>query len=166
MKKIHEELEKVLKSKVLVKVLYIVGVVIIIGLIFSAGTFVGFHKASFGCAWGDNYYKNFGMGMSKIGQGGPMKNFGMMNDYFPNAHGVIGKILKIELPNMIVLDKDNFEKIIVIKNDTLVHQMREVVTVNNLKVDDFVTIIGSPNSQGQIEAKLIRIMPAPNFLQN
>ena len=150
MKKIHEQLEKVFKSKVLVGILYGVGIVIIAGLIFSAGISVGFHKASFGRAWGENYQRNFGM------MGG--------RDNFPNAHGAIGKIIKIELPTIIVQDKDNTEKVVLIKDDTKIQKMQDEIKSSDLKIDDFLVVIGSPDTQGQVEAKFIRIMPAPDFL--
>jgi hypothetical protein len=162
MKKVYEKIKKILESKVLVGVLYGIGIAIVALLIFSAGLSVGFHKASFGRDWGDNYYKNFGMG----GRGGPMGEMGKNGpmNFFPNAHGVNGKIIKIELPTIIVSDRDNTEKVVLIKDDTKIQKIRENITTTDLKVDDFVVVIGSPNDKGQIEAKFIRIMPAPEFL--
>ena len=79
----------------------------------------------------------------------------------PNAHGAIGKIIKIEFPNIVVLDKDQTEKVVVIKDDTNILERRDKVTENSLVVDKFIIVIGNPNNQGQIEAKLIRIIPSP-----
>ena len=138
------------ESRILVGILYGVGIVIIVILIFSAGVSVGFHKASFGHAWGDNYEKNFGISPPR---------FGLDEGNFPNANGAIGKIIKIELPTIIVQDKDNTEKVILIKSDTKIEKMRTEVAVANLAIDDFVVVIGSPDDQGQIEAKFIRVMP-------
>lgn len=159
MKKIHEKLMKVFESKVLTRVLIIVGIVIIFLLTFSAGVSVGFHKASFGRAWGDNYERNFGMKPNFPGPG-----FG--RDNLPNAHGAVGKIIKIEMPSIIVQGKDNIERVVLIGVDTKVEKMRENISVNDLKLDDFVVVIGAPNDQGQILAKFIRLMPAPDFLNN
>jgi hypothetical protein len=147
---VKENIKKVLESKVVVKVLYGIGIFIIAMLIFSAGITVGFHKASFGHAWGENYERNFGMMPNRPMFGG---------DNFPNAHGAIGKIIKIELPTIIVQDRDNTEKVILIKSDTQIQKLKENITINDLKMDDFIVVIGTPNEQGQIEAKLIRIMP-------
>jgi hypothetical protein len=155
MKKIHEKLEKVFKSKVFVGILYGFGVAVVVVFIFSAGVSVGFHKASFGRAWGENYKNNFGMKPD-------FPNF--MGDNFPNAHGAIGKIIKIELPTIIVQDKDNTEKVILIKDDTQIEKMKDKIQTGDLKLDDFVVVIGSPNDKGQIEAKFIRLMPMPDFL--
>ncbi|MFZ2072571.1 MAG: hypothetical protein WA101_02055 [Minisyncoccia bacterium] len=156
MKKIKEKLEKVFESKVLIGALYGIGIFIIIILIFSAGVSVGFHKASFGRAWGENYERNFGMK--------PNKPPFLGEDNFPNAHGSIGKIIKIELPTIIVQDKDNTEKVILIKDNTKIQKIQENITAKDLKLDDFIVTIGSPDEKGQIEAKFIRIMPAPDFL--
>jgi hypothetical protein len=80
-------------------------------------------------------------------------------DNFPNADGAIGKILKIELPNIIVQDKDNTEKVIVLSTTTQIQKMKTAITQNDLQVNDFVVVIGSPNAQGQIDAKFIRVLP-------
>jgi len=151
MKKIYEDIKNVFESKVAFRILAGVGIVLVSLLIFSAGITIGFHKASFGRAWGDNYESNFGMKPNR-----PM--FGQ--DNFPNANGAVGKIIKIQLPTIIVQDKDNTEKVILIKDDTKIQKMMSVIKASDLVVDNFVVIIGSPNNQGQIEAKLIRIMPA------
>ena len=151
MQKIKEKVAKIFESKVAFLVLVGIGIMIVAMLIFSAGISVGFHKASFGRAWGENYERNFGMRPDRPMFGG---------DNFPNANGAIGKIIKINLPNIIVQDKDNTEKVILIKDDTKIQKMMSEVKSSDLSIDDFVIIIGSPNDQGQIEAKLIRIMPA------
>jgi len=155
MQKIKEKIGKMFESKIFVGILYGIGIVIILLLVLSAGISIGFHKASFGRAWGDNYERNFGMMQNR-----PM--FG--KDNFPNAHGAIGKIIKIELPTVIVQDKDSTEKVILTENDTQIQRMRGNITINDLKINDFIVVIGSPNEQGQIEAKLIRVMPSPELM--
>jgi hypothetical protein len=147
---VKENIKKIVESKSLFRILCGIGIVIVALLIFSAGVTIGFRKASFGHAWGENYERNFGMMPNR-----PM--FG--NDNFPNANGAIGKIIKIELPTIIVQDKDNIEKVVLIKNDTRIQKMMENIKTSDLLLDDFVVIIGSPNNQGQIEAKFIRVMP-------
>jgi len=152
MKKIYEDIKKIFESKISTSVLITIGIIIIGILIFSAGVSVGFHKASFGRAWGENYERNFGMRQGNI-------MFGFGKDNFPNSHGANGKIIKIELPTIIVQDKDNTEKVILIKEDTKIQEMMNIIKSTELTLDEYVTIIGSPNEQGQIEAKLIRVMP-------
>ena len=155
MKILHEKLKRFLESKILVGILYGIGIIIVLTMVFSAGVSVGFHRASFGKAWGENYERNFGM---MRGEG--MNRFDNVEQGFPNDHGAIGKIVKITLPTIIVTDKDNTEKVILISSDTKVEKMREEIKSSDLKIDDFIVVIGSPNTQGQIDAKFIRVMPA------
>lgn len=155
MKKIQEKLKKVLESKILVGVLYGVGGILVLMLVFSLGVSVGFHKASFGKNWGENYERNFGMK-----HGDMLGKFEGRGENFPNAHGAVGKILKIELPNIIVIDKDNTEKVIVLNEQTKIQAMRQELKATDLKIDNFIVVIGSPDEKGQIEAKFIRLMPS------
>ena len=150
MKKICEDIKKAFEGKIFGRILGGLVIAIIILLIFSAGITVGFHKASFGRVWGENYERNFGM----------MPNRQMFGrDNFPNAGGAVGKIIKIELPTIIVQDKNNIEKVVLIKENTSIQKAKENIAVNDLKIDDFIVVIGNPNEQGQVEAKLIRITP-------
>ena len=93
------------------------------------------------------------------------RGFGREN--FSDAHGAVGKIIKIDLPTLIITGKDNIEKVILIKDDPKIRRFNEDIKPSDLKVDDFIVVIGTPNNQSQVEAKLIRIMPPPpEFIQN
>ena len=153
------KIKKVLNSKGFRVSTYALGNFVVAFLIFQAGMIAGFRKVSFGRDWGDNYTKNFGS---------PHKDFRMMGQEFgdfrnlPNAHGAMGRIIKVELPTFVVSDgKDQTEKIIVVGDKTEIRRMRDIVSKDELKVDENVIVIGSPNSSGQIEAKLIRFIPNP-----
>lgn len=151
METIHEKM----KSNTFKKVLTIVGGIILALIIFQAGMFVGFKKASFSYGWGDNYRRTFGehggFGMGIRGLPPP--------DNFLSANGAIGKIIKINLPTLVVMGPDNIEKIVLISNDTLIREFRTEIQATDLKVNEEIVAIGSPNSFSQIEAKLIRILP-------
>lgn len=150
------EVKKVFKSKAFRVFLYCLGFIVVASFIFKAGVFVGFQKASFGRNWGDNYSRNFGM--TPRGPRSMMEDF----DNLPNPHGAIGKIVKIDESSVVVVDdKDKTEKVILINSDTKIFKMRESIMKENLAVGDFLVVIGNPNKDGQIEAKLIRLMPAP-----
>ena len=157
MQKIQKKMLDLFESKISIKILYSVGIIIVLVLVFSLGVSVGFHKASFGRAWGENYEKNFGMMPNRPGFG---------KDNFPNAHGAIGRIIKIELPTITVQDKNNTEKIVLLNTDTRIEKKMQEIKTNELAIDDFIIAIGSPNNEGKIEAKLVRVMPAPELLNN
>ena len=152
---IKNEVKKFAESKNFKKLIYILGAIVVITLVFQAGMMAGYRRASFSRDWGNNYERNFGPKRE-----GPRFMMNNMRD-IPNAHGAIGKIIKIEFPNIVVLDKDQTEKIVIIKDDTSILERREILGKESLAVDEFIVVIGNPNDQGQIEAKMIRIMPAP-----
>lgn len=164
MKQLHEKIKKIIGSKTLTHVIYVLGVLVVAALIFHAGSVVGFRKAEFGHAWEEHYEENFGT-MGRMNPMGGPADFGMMSD-FPNAHGAAGKIIKVEPSDVIVEDRDGTEKVILFDDDTDLREGRDSISTTDLKVDDFAVVIGSPNDQGQIEAKMIRVMPAPGGSSN
>ncbi|HLP86529.1 MAG TPA: hypothetical protein VK153_01475 [Candidatus Paceibacterota bacterium] len=156
---LKNKIKNVVESKTFHTVMYTIGVLAIAVVIFRAGMAAGFRKASFSRDWGNNYSMNFASP-----QHGPQMmgvKIGNFRD-LPNAHGAIGKIINIKLPTIVVLDeKDQTEKIILIKDDTEIRNMRDSIKSEQLKIDDHIIIIGDPNSSGQIEAKFIRFIPFP-----
>jgi hypothetical protein len=143
------------QSKTFRTVLYTIGVLILILAIFQAGMFVGMKRASFFYGNGmGKYHRNFDQR-----QEGPL--FGMERGDFPNTHGTIGKIVKISLPTFVIADQDKVEKVVLMKDDSLVRQFRDEIKATDLKVGDFVVVMGTPNDKSQIEAKFVRIMPEP-----
>lgn len=150
------DLKNFLQSKTSKTVVCVIGAIIIALFILQAGIFIGYRKAAFSYRMGDNYYRNFG-----DRRGGDFMMMGIPRDSnFANPNGVIGKIIKIELPNLIVVDIDGIEKNVVIKNDTIVNRFKETIKPEDLKVDESIVVIGAANENGQIEAKLIRITPS------
>ncbi len=125
---------------------------VVVVLIFSAGMFVGGTKARFSYRWAESYHKNFA---------GPRGGF--LDDWqrFPSGdfiggHGAFGEIIELNNSGFVIKGRGDIEKIIIITEDTVIKKGRETVK-DGLKVGDRVTIIGSPNEEGQIEAKLIRV---------
>lgn len=156
------DVQEFLKSKTFKKILIGLGVFIIALFVFQAGIFVGYRKASFSYKWGDNYTRTFGGDNLRNGGRimGMMGPWGPNSSDFSNAHGTIGNIVKIDLPAVVVLDQNKVEKIILISGNTQIRNQREAASSSDLKLDDTVVVIGSPNDKSQIEARLIRIMPS------
>lgn len=145
-----EHFKKAFSSKIFVGVIYGIGIMILALLIFGAGVSVGIRKGEFANHMGDNYGKIFG-----DDQGG------FFHDHRPNAHGTIGKIVKINLPEIVVAGNDGVEKSILTDDDTTIKHLSDDLKISDLKVDDYVLVVGTPNDQGQIQAKFIRTIPAP-----
>jgi hypothetical protein len=155
---INEKIKSVTPGKV-------IGAIIILAVIlgiFQAGVFVGFSKASFHYNFGDNYYRNFGQpgGRMERSMMKPLNDIGMrLMDERSGGHGTFGKIIKINLPNIVVLGPDNIEKIVLINSTTTIHMGRTQVVTDNLIMDQDIVVLGTPNESGEISANFIRIMP-------
>ncbi len=146
------DFNKIFQSRKFKIALLALGAFIVLLFVFCAGMAVGFRKADFSFKWGENYHRNFA---------GPRGGF--FEDFigrdFINGHGVFGQIIKIDGSTLVIKGADNTEKIILVKDDTTINRLQEKIKAGDLKVDDQVVVIGSPNEQGQIEAQLIRVMP-------
>lgn len=130
----------------------LVGFVIII-LIFSAGMWFGGSKAKFSYQWAASYHKNFAGPRS--GFFGDWRSF--PNRDFIEGHGAFGEIIELKDTGFVVKGRGDVEKIIITSEETTVKKGGETVEKSSLEVGDRVVIIGSPNEEGQIEAKLIRV---------
>jgi hypothetical protein len=70
------------------------------------------------------------------------------------------------LPNIVIEGQNAVEETIVVSTSTIFRQMRDTIPATDLKADDFVVVIGEPNQNGQIEAKLVRVVPAPGQMDS
>jgi hypothetical protein len=135
------------------KLLIVLAATVVLVFIFSLGVFVGHEKGRFSRAWGENYYRNI------MGPGGA--GMGMMDFNRPgfNARGGLGQIIKIDGNSLIIKDQANVEKTLLITDKTAIIKNNQNIKATDLKIDDKIMIIGQPNDQGQIEPKLIRVLP-------
>ena len=127
---------------------------VIVVLIFGAGMFVGGMKAKFSYRWAESYHKNFAG--PKGGFFGDWRRMPPLPGDFIEGHGAFGEIIEFKDNGFVIKGRGDIEKIVVITEDTVIKKGMETVK-DGLKVGDRVTIIGSPNEEGQIEAKLIRV---------
>lgn len=130
-------------------------VLILIILIFSFGLWVGGSKARFSYRWAESYHKNFA---------GPKSGF--FGDWrapvsppgdFIEGHGTFGEIIQINDTDFIIKGQGDVEKVIITTQDTIIQKRRNTIKKEELKVGNQIVVIGSPNKEGQIEAKLIRV---------
>lgn len=128
---------------------------------FQAGVFIGFHKASFLFKSGDNFYKSFGERNDKVVDSMSIGGR-MFKDEFSGGHGAVGKIIKVNLPNIILIGPDNIEKIIVVSENTSIRYGRQTSSINSLNTDQNISVLGTPDNEGRIIAKYIRIVQNTN----
>ncbi len=128
-----------------------VALFVLVGVSFAAGAAVGYRKARFSYAWGENYDRNFG---------GP--HHGILGIFsrpdILSAHGTFGSILRVATGTIAVSGNDGAEKIIAISSSTVIRDHFDAVQESDLTIGDTVVVIGAPDSQGQIDARLIRVL--------
>lgn len=127
---------------------------IVLILVFGAGVKVGTLKARYSYRWAENYHRNFAG--PRGGFFGDFRGDFGDNEYI-NAHGTFGSIITIDSNRLIIKGDNDVEKTVTVASTTKISSGHETIKIGDLKVGDKVTIIGSPNEQGQIDAKLIRI---------
>lgn len=122
-------------------------------LVFGVGMFVGQQRAQFSYYWAENYHRNFG---------GPQKGiFGNFPEQdFINPHGIFGKVMTLDAATVVIKGQDNMEKTVIVSPQTTIRNNTKILKLSDIKINDTVVVIGSPDSHGQIEAKFIRVLPA------
>jgi len=134
-------------------------IVILAGIIivFHVGEEFGYKKAELMDNMSDNYYRAFGPGdPHKMGA------FGYLFDDQTGTHGVAGKVISISSSTILVEDKGGIEKTVITDDDTIIKKQRTTITTNDIKPNDFIIVIGSPTTNGEIDAKIIRTLPPPH----
>jgi hypothetical protein len=152
------DMNKFFDSKTLgIIILSIAGLAILV-FVFQLGIFVGAKRANFSFRWAESYHKNFA---------GPAEGFfgNIRSGEFLDANGAFGEIIKIDSVensnqgSLTIKGADNIERIVLITDKTAIRSQMQDEKLSGLKAGDKVIIIGEPNSEGQIIAQLIRIMP-------
>jgi len=141
------------QSKLFIGVLYGIAVVVILLLTFEAGVYTGYQRAVFSAHWTQNYQSNFFPHPEIRGLPFPGEH-GMMN-----SHGAFGDIIKIDSGSIVVKGRDEAEKNILVQAGVSIVRGFDTLQISDLAVGQHVIIFGDPNEAGQIQAKLIRVLP-------
>jgi hypothetical protein len=141
------------------RTLAVVTTLLVLIIVFWAGTTVGRKQAEFGYRWDKHYVEVFDSKASPFAMRTRASGRPGMNDRASLPNGAAGKIIAVNLPTIAVLDPNNTEKVILITADTSIRRAHSEGTSTDLHVGDIVTAIGSPDAEGRILATFIRIMP-------
>jgi len=132
--------------------------------VFSTGVFVGARKAAFSYRWGENYHQLFG---------GPRNGF--LQDFkgsdFTGGHGTVGAVIKIESNTLVIKGPDGVEKKVAVDAQTTIRRGTDTIKISDIAANNTVVVIGSPQNDGTIQAKLVRVFdpygnpipPRPEF---
>ena len=151
--------KKLFASKKIKLAMTAVALAVLLLAAFKAGEFAAYHKARFSYRWGENYHRMFAGPREGLFRG--LRDFS--GNGFLNAHGTAGSVMKIGGMTLIIKTKDAMEETVLVSDKTTIRRGGETVRISDLKTDDMVVVIGSPDDQGQIQAKFIRVFDAsPN----
>jgi len=149
-----EKIKKIVKSENFKISVYVLAGILVLLFVFQAGMFVGFKKASFSFGMGENYFREM-----NGRQNDPM--MGLQRGDFGNAHGAIGQIVGLNLPNIVVEDRDGANKTVNISSSTSLKGVKGNIKAEDLKLNDHIVVFGSSNNDSVVDARLIRMMPPP-----
>lgn len=149
----------------------VVGGLFLVAFGFACGARVGERRFRYFSEWNDRY-EGFGRGMMGGGmmRGGfrgplgvnsnypqvPGRGWGMMP--FPGAHGVSGQIVSVSGTAMVVDGADGVEQSIQTTSSTKIRSGAGDIPFSALSAKQQVVIFGEPTTDGQIEARLIRVL--------
>ncbi len=146
----------ILHSKLIQGVIIGIIVIALVLVVFEAGVLVGYRKARFTYGMAERYYKNF-EGANAEAQKGTRNVFEIKD--LPGGHGAVGRIISINFPQLVISGPDNVEKVITLSTSTMIIKFRDSASTTDLVADANIAVIGEPDGEGQIWAKLIRILP-------
>lgn len=158
--------KEIVQSKAMKTTAVVVGVFLVAIVSFAGGLAVGFHKARFSYAFGENYERNFMGGDRGIMMG---DNRGMPfilprdldGKSFRNGHGLIGEIISISDNSLVVKDPSGKENMVTLNDKTLVRGGKDEMNIADLQVGNKIAIIGKPGDNGVINSDFIRVLGEP-----
>jgi len=148
-------MKNILETKTYGKIITILSIILIALIIFSAGIFVGYYKATFSHDLDDVYRQGFNSPNS------PFEPF-MQGSDDVNPHGIVGQIVSTNLPlSIMIKGGKNAEQIVTLAPETTVRIFHTLATTSDIRVGEQAIVIGTPNDKGEIQASFIRIIPPP-----
>jgi hypothetical protein len=161
--------QEMLKSKSFKIAALAVGVLILMLVSFAGGVATGLHKARFSYEFGNNYERNFtGHGPAEMMDDREPR--GMMPDFegrgFRNTHGIAGTIISVADNKIVLKDRDGQENTITVGDKTLIKKGQDTISINDLKNDEQIVVMGQPGDNGMINADLIRVFDNSNNTNN
>ena len=151
-----EEVKSFLESKKTATLMTVVLVIACTIIVFHVGEEFGVKKAEVMDHMSGGYYKTLGPRDSR--GSGPL---GYLFDDQTNTHGVSGKVVSIEADKILVEDDEGIEKTVLVDANSIIKKQRLSIQASEIQPGDFIVVIGTPTPEAQIDAKIIRIIPAP-----
>ncbi len=146
--------KKLFEGKSYGRLLLTLAILLIAWIIFAAGIFVGYHKATFSRDWDDMHQNGMLDGNSALA---PF----MHNSDDVNPHGAMGEIVSSHFPVIMIKGPQNAEQVVVISSTTMIRLLHGMASTSAIQTGQFAIVVGEPDSKGEIQASFIRIVPPP-----
>ncbi len=145
-------IKKFLQSRGFTRILYALGILLIVLVIFQAGMFTGYRRAMFLAQMDSNYRRDLHDPRSLFApfMHGPDE---------ANSHGAVGEIVSVNLPLVMVKGGSTAEEIVMINPGTTIRRFHDTATTSDLRAGEQVVVVGNPDSDGRIQAQFVRILP-------
>lgn len=157
-------MSNLLESKVVRTIIWVLAGLIVIFVAFGLGVRVGEDRAGFASGFDRHYFQDFvgsGPGGGRMGSGTPVG--GQMFGGMPVPvvmHGLAGTVVVVTPPTITVEDLQNNEQSVVVATGTIIREYGGTIALGSIAAGDQVAVIGSPNADGQVVARFIRVFPA------
>jgi hypothetical protein len=151
------------RSKLFAGIVIGICIMLVVICIFEVGVIVGYHEADFSNRWSENYNKNFAQSNSFAG------TMGIPDSHVPSPDGILGKIISASTDSsgtttLVVSSPQKPEEKIIVDGNTVIRDHENTVTASSLTTGTYAVVIGAPNSDGELHASLVRIVPSPEEL--
>jgi len=148
--------KRLFEGKSYARLLIGLGILLVAWVIFAAGIFVGYHKATFSRDWDDMHQNGI------LDDNSVLAPF-MHNPDDVNPHGAMGEIISSHFPVIMIKGPQNAEQIIVISSTTMIRLFHGMASTSAIQTGQFAIVVGEPDTKGEIQASFIRIVPPPPF---
>ncbi len=157
-------MSNLLGSKIVRTIIWVLAGLIMVFIAFGFGVRVGEDRAGFASGFDRHYFRDFvgiGAGGGMMGSGTPIG--GQMFGGMPVPvvmHGLAGTVVVVTPPTIMVEDEQNNEQSVVVATGTIIREYGGTISLGGIMTGDQVAVIGSPNADGQVVARFIRVFPA------
>jgi hypothetical protein len=145
-----------LESKVVRTIVWSLGGLIVLVVVFGLGIAVGYDRAGFASGFDRDYDQVF----FGAPPGGAV---GLVAPPMPVAiHGVVGTVIDLGTSTISVENQQGNEQSVAVSSSTAIRNGNGNSVLGDVAVGDQVAVIGEPNAEGQVEARFIRILRTPS----
>lgn len=146
------QISKISNSKVFQITTWILAVLILVFISFSAGLRVGFDKAA-------HNFERRGMSPRYMPHGSGTPSMFMERGEFAETKGLSGIVTEITANEIIVEDRNGEDRSVAIASSTRIRSGGSDITAADIKKGDMVIVFGETNNNENVVPKLIRVLP-------